>query len=222
MRIIRIKNFIYQKVLPALGWIAINLLSITIRIHTEGEQIIDSIKKNKGKIVYVFWHGRQFLLVKYFSNRNIAIMSSTSRDGILQATILKKFGYGIVYGSSSKSPVRALIGAIRKMREGYTFAFAIDGPTGPLYKPKPGALYLAKKMNACIIPVTFSVKPSIILKSWDKYMLPKPFARAILLYGEPFYPSPKTDNKTIQDECLIIENQLKQMTDDVDKRILKM
>ncbi len=216
------KDFIYKNILPYLGWLAINIISITVRICTENEHILDTLKKDGQKFVYIFWHGRQFLLVRYFSNRNIAIMSSTSRDGLLQATILKKFGYEIVYGSSTKSPVRALIGAIQKMKLGYTLAFAVDGPTGPIYKPKPGAIYVAKKMNACIIPVTFSVKPAIIMKSWDKYMLPKPFAKAILLYGKPFYPSNKTDDETIQKECLILEKQLKQMTTDTDQKIDKL
>ncbi len=216
------KDFIYKNILPFLGWFAINIISKTIRIHTENEHLVDEIKKNKQRFVYTFWHGRQFLLVRYFSNRNIAIMSSTSRDGLLQAKILKKFGYHIVYGSSAKAPVRALIAAIQKMKMGHTLAFAVDGPTGPIYKPKPGAIYIAKKMNACIVPVTFSVKPAIIMKSWDKYMLPKPFAKAILLYGKPFYPSNKTDDLTIQKECLVLEKQLDQMTNDVDQKVNKL
>jgi lysophospholipid acyltransferase (LPLAT)-like uncharacterized protein len=216
------KDFIYKNILPGLGWFAINSISRTIRIRTENEHLVDKLKENGQPFIYVFWHGRQFLLVRYFSNRNIAIMSSTSRDGLLQAKILKRFGYEIVYGSSAKSPIRALITAIQKMKMGHILAFAVDGPTGPIHKAKPGAIYIAKKMNACIIPVTFSVKPAVIMKSWDQYMLPKPFAHAILIYGNPFYPSKETDDETIQKECHALEKQLKQMTTDADQKVNKL
>ena len=218
----KIKDFIYKNVLPVLGWLMINLISITTRIHTENEQIVNEIKKKGQKFIYIFWHGRHFLLVRHFSNRNIAIMASTSRDGLLLANILRKFNYEIVPGSSAKSPVRALITAIQKMKQGYTLAFAVDGPTGPIYKPKPGAIYLAKKMNACIIPVTSSAKPAITMKSWDRYMIPKPFSRAALIFGNPFYPSKETDDETIQKECLILEKQLKQITTDADLKVNKL
>lgn len=144
-------------------------------------------------------------------------MSSTSRDGILQASILKKFKYEIISGSSAKSPVRALIGSIQKMRMGYNVGFAVDGPTGPLYKVKPGAIYLAKKMQVPIIPISFSANPAIILKSWDKYLLPKPFAKSAIIFGKPFCPSANLDGNTVISECKNLENILNRLTLQADR-----
>lgn len=211
-------DWIYFNILPTLAWGAINSLSVTLRIQTVGKDQIESMRKNRQRLIYTFWHGRQFLLVRYMSNKNLVIMSSTSRDGILQANILQKFGYEIVPGSSAKSPVRALIGSIQKMREGFDPAIAVDGPTGPIYKVKPGALYIAKKMNAPIIPLTFSANPAVTLKSWDRYLLPKPFARGVIVFGKPFYPSPKLDDKIIEQECNLLGkmlNQITKMADDI-------
>lgn len=211
-RNMKVVNYAYQHILPSLAWCAINSLCITLRIQTVNENRINRLRSKGKKLVYTLWHGRQFLLVRYMSRRNIGIMSSTSQDGILQANILKKFGYEVIFGSSAKSPVRALVGSIQKMRDGFDIAFAVDGPTGPVYKAKPGALFLAKKMDALIIPITFSAHPSITLKSWDEYILPKPFAHAVMFFGEPFRPSAELGEDIIHAECLFLEKTLNQIS----------
>ena len=213
----KLQDWIYEHILPTMGWAAINALTVTFRVESVGEDRVEALRKKGQRIVYVFWHGRQFLLVRYMSNRNICIMSSTSRDGRLQAHILKKFGYEIVYGSSSKTPIRALVGSIQKMRAGYAVAFAVDGPRGPFHKVKPGALFLAKKTDALIVPATFSAHPAIILKkTWDQYMLPKPFARAVVIFDKPFRPSSHVDETIIQKESVFLESALNRITEQAD------
>jgi len=216
------KDWMYKNVFSTMAWIAINSLHITLKIKAIGKEKIDQLADSGEKLIYTFWHGRQFLLVRYLSKNPIVVMSSISRDGILQANILKKFGYAIAFGSSSKSPVRAIIGALQKMRTGYNLAVAIDGPTGPIYKVKPGAIYLAKKTNAFIVPTTFSARPRLTLKSWDKYLLPFPFAQSVMYFGEPFQPSPDLNEKTIQKECDFLEKTLNQITETSDRILLKM
>jgi lysophospholipid acyltransferase (LPLAT)-like uncharacterized protein len=207
-----LNDWIYSKILPSLSRACITMLSGSLRIQSKGEKYIKEVNKEKRPIVFVFWHGRQFIFVNYMAHKNICIMSSTSRDGILQANILKKFGYEIIYGSSAKSPVRALVGSIKKIRMGFNVAFAVDGPTGPIHKVKPGALFLAKKTNGVIIPGTFFAFPAITLGAWDKYLLPLPFSRAIILFGKPFYPLPSLNDNIIEKECVYIEEMLNEMT----------
>ncbi|MBN2029358.1 lysophospholipid acyltransferase family protein [bacterium] len=209
----------YLHILSTLAWLSIHSLYATLQIKSIGYEKLNHYKKNGQKVIYAFWHGRQFLLVRYMSNKNISIMSSTSRDGILQANILKKFKYEIISGSSAKSPVRALIGSIQKMRAGYDVGFAVDGPRGPLHKVKPGAIFLAKKMHVPIIPLSFSAKPAIILNSWDHYMLPKPFSKSAIVFGEPFHPSQNFKSDTINSECSNLENILNHITQQADKMV---
>ena len=146
-------------------------------------------------------------------------MSSTSRDGRLQAKILKKFHYEIIPGSSSKTPVRALIQSLKKIQEGYNFAITVDGPTGPIYKVKPGALYVAKKTGATIIPMSFSSSPAFVIKSWDRYLMPKPFSRAVHLIGEPWQPSPDLNEQTLEQEALHLEKILNSLTEKADRMV---
>ena len=215
----RFNDWFYLHILPIIAWIAMNLTTITIRTKIIGEEKISHLKRKRNKVIYVFWHGRQFLLVRYLSKLNLAVMSSTSRDGMLQSKILKKFHFEIIPGSSSKTPVKALIRSLRTMQQGYSFAITVDGPRGPLYKVKPGALYLAKKTHAYIIPIIFSSSPSRILNAWDRYLLPMPFSRAVILVGEPYKPSSGLDETTIHKESQQLEEILNNLTKKADTTV---
>ena len=138
-------------------WI-IKILSFTHKINYFGLENVEFIKKQNKNIVFVFWHGRQFILVNSHKNRGICIMASLSKDGDLQAKILTKLGYFIVRGSSSKGGAQALVEMIRAMRDGRDVAFAGDGPRGPIYELKPGPIYLAQKTQSAIIPVAVSAQ----------------------------------------------------------------
>lgn len=212
----KIKEFAYRYILPPITWGAINSLSVSLRIQSHGMNQIKKLKSEKKRIVYVFWHGRQFLFARTMVNHNIGIMVSTSLDGQLIANTLKIFGYEIIHGSSHRSPVRALIRSVQTMERGLDVAFTVDGPRGPAYKMKPGALFLAKKMNAVIVPATSSAYPSITFKSWDRYLLPKPFSHAAIVIGKPFIPSSDTGEDTLRDECQRIENTLNEITKQAD------
>jgi lysophospholipid acyltransferase (LPLAT)-like uncharacterized protein len=215
----KLSDWFFFKVLPTLAWTAMNLLRITLRIQIMGNDKVRELMKHRKPLIFTFWHGRQFLMVRYLSNKNISAMSSTSRDGRLQAKILKKFHYEIIPGSSSKTPVRALIQSLQKIQEGFNFAITVDGPTGPIYKVKPGALYVAKKTGATIIPMSFSSAPAFKIKSWDRYLMPKPFSRVVHLIGEPWQPSQDLDNQTMERETQYLEIILNRLTQKADRMV---
>jgi len=215
-------DWIYINILPTLSRAAIEILNSSLKLRIIGENHLNNLNSCGERIIFALWHGRQFLIIPYFSHQNLCVISSTSRDGILQANILKKLGYTIVPGSSSKSPVRALMGSIKKIKQGHNTAIAVDGPTGPIYKVKPGALFLAKKTGSAIVPLTFSSRSALILNAWDKYLLPKPFSHSLLIIDEPFYPTRDTGQKQIQKECLYIENRLNYITNKADKLLRKL
>jgi lysophospholipid acyltransferase (LPLAT)-like uncharacterized protein len=215
------KEWIFHTILPPITYFLINLLSSTVRIQTIGESVIQDLIEKKAKVIYVFWHGRHFLMIRYWKRTKTAIMTSTSRDGQLLAKILMKFGYGIIYGSSSKSPVKALVSGIKTMNAGYNVAIAVDGPKGPPNKVKYGALYLAKKSDAFIVPVTTTTLPVFVFNSWDRYIVPKPFSKALISFGEPFKLSNTIDDKTLKLESKYIEKILNSITNKADHLIQK-
>lgn len=138
-----------------------------------------------------FWHGKQLLPVlelRKMHQTKEAVLVSSSRDGDLLVVWLKKLGYEIIRGSSRHRNISALADMRRKLKEGYSVGFGIDGPIGPIYKVKPGMTHMAQKCGISIVPVgTAFSRKWVFNKAWDKYEIPKPFAKAVLYVGKPFY-----------------------------------
>lgn len=138
--------------------------------------------------LFAFWHGKQLLPVLALTTHRTgrAVLVSPSRDGDLLSVWLKCLGYEVIRGSSRHQNISALAGMHRKLKEGYSLGFGIDGPIGPIYKVKPGMTYLAQKFGIPVIPVgcAFS-RRWVVEKAWDKYEIPKPFAKAVFYMGKP-------------------------------------
>lgn len=150
----------------------------------------------KTQYLFAFWHGKQLLPVFELQNHGTqrAVLVSPSRDGDLLSIWLKNLGYEVIRGSSRKQNISALAGMIRKLKEGYSLGFGIDGPIGPIHKVKPGMTHMAQKFGIAIIPVgsAFSRK-WVFEKAWDKYEVAKPFAKAVFYLGKPFYIEKEAD-----------------------------
>ena len=206
-----IKRTIRIYILPYIAYFIVYFISKTLRVEFINKEIIDKLKQQNKNIIYVFWHGQQFLMVYNHRKSKIAIMTSLSKDGEIQTKILELFGYKCIRGSSSKGGDQALRNMVRAIKAGHDCAFAIDGPRGPIYKAKPGAVFLAKLSSAVILPVSCSVRYSKIFeKAWDKYILPYPFSKAVLIYGNPIIVNreEKIEEKTIE-----IENSLNRLSE---------
>lgn len=139
-----------------------------------------------GPLVFCFWHGRQAGLLAHPRPRPVSVLVSRSRDGSLQACVLKMFGFKVLRGSSSRGGAAGLKAVIEAMRGGSDCAFAVDGPHGPLFEVKPGAILAAARAKGFLVPVTVSAKRAwTFSKAWDQYQLPKPFTRVDIVRGKP-------------------------------------
>lgn len=147
-------------------------------------------------LVMVTWHGRLLGSTYHCRNRNVVAMISQHRDGELVSRVVEKIGYETVRGSSTRGGSSAALAMIEKVRAGQTAAMIGDGPRGPIYKLKPGAAYIALACQADVIPVIFAANRAWVFRSWDRFTVPKPFARVFLFYGEPIpWPGPDADLK---------------------------
>ena len=107
-------------------------------------------------------------------------MTSQSFDGEYIARIIKRLGFMPVRGSSNRGAVRALLGLRRDTEQGWTVAFTIDGPRGPRYVAKPGPLLLARATGVPLSAFHIAVESAWVLNTWDAFMIPKPFSRALM------------------------------------------
>ncbi len=174
------------RILSFIGWLVITLWSQTVRIRFVNREIPERFRAEGRNFIFAFWHGRQFLLFLHHRDCNLVVPASESRDGEIQARILKRFGCDVVRGSSKRKGARALLGLVDGLKKGKNTALAVDGPRGPIYEVKQGVTYLAGKLDKVIIPMASSAKRSWILeKIWDKYLLPVPFTQGVIVYGDP-------------------------------------
>ena len=186
----------------------IALIGRTLRYEVEGWKHFESIEADKKLPIYSFWHDRIFAGTYFFRDRGIIVITSQSLDGEYISRFIKRLGYGSVRGSSTRGGVGALVEMIRLMRSGHPMAFTVDGPLGPRYEAKKGAVLLAKKTSNPLMP--FIVEPAKYwtVRSWDRLQIPRPFTRARLIIGQPIFVPPDADDACIETKRLELQRSL--------------
>jgi len=191
----------------------INLSGWMARFEVIGWENHEKVESDGNLPIYVFWHDRIFLTTYWWRKRKIVVMTSRSFDGEYIARFIQRFGYGAVRGSSTRGAVGAVVEMARLMRAGCTTAFTIDGPKGPRYVAKMGAVLLAKKTGQPIMPVTMALERYWTLPSWDLFQIPKPFTRARVYVAPPIYVPVDADEELLvakRDELQRVLNELNQ------------
>lgn len=154
-------------------------------------------RKNNNQYVLAFFHQDELCLIPYFQKTKLGVLVSLSKDGSLMSQLASKLGYITARGSSSRGAVAGLLAAIKKVKEGYSFSMAVDGPRGPIFKVKEGVIAISKKTNVPILPVRAKTyKAKTFDKSWNKAKLPLPFSKIELRIGKiKFYETKELEEK---------------------------
>jgi len=168
----------------ASGFIAAHARTLRIeRVTRPGFAAVD-----RTRVLFAFWHGRQFLLAACFREWDIAIVTAVSWAGEVQARTLARLGYLPVRASSRRRGFEALLAMKRAAEAGHPIAVAVDGPKGPPLRSKPGILLLARQMSCPIVPVATAARRAwTVPGTWDRYLLPWPFTRCVVVVGEPLW-----------------------------------
>ncbi len=166
---------------------AVNVLCKTLRITFVNKSVMDRLDGGNKNYVIAFWHGT--MLLPWYLNRNksCAAIISKSKDGDLLAKILKQWGYQVVRGSSSTGGSVALGVMVDYAKNNYSIAITPDGPRGPVYKLKAGAVITAKKSGIPLVLAGVGYKKNRKLKSWDKFQIPGLFSQVKVVFSNPVY-----------------------------------
>ena len=168
-----------------IAW-AVRALAWTVRLRKVRWEPVKRLLDDGEQVIYAFWHGRQFLMLGAHEGQRVVIMVSLSRDGTLQKAVIEHFGYVAARGSSSRRGGEALDEMARRMsEEGLHAGLAVDGPRGPRERAKPGAVALAARSGAHIVPLTAAVRRGRRLRTWDGTWIPRPFTDGWIVYGTP-------------------------------------
>ena len=168
-----------------LGRGILNLLARTWRFRVVNPHYIRDLREHELPFIFALWHGQLLPLLWHHRGEGVMVLISEHRDGELIARTAESLGYGLIRGSTTRGADRALIALVRELRSGHEVAITPDGPRGPAGKFAPGALVAAQRSDSFVLPVAASASRSWRLRSWDSFMIPKPFARITVAYGEP-------------------------------------
>ena len=193
---------------------AIALLRATMRVKVLHGEYLADLQSRRIPFLLALWHGRMFLIIDEHRGQGIVTMASKSNDGDIIAGWLETNGYVVVRGSTTRGGSEALRRMVYHMRAGRNGALTVDGPKGPVRVVQPGVVRLARLTGAWILPVSVSSSRPLFFRSWDRHLVPKPFSRNFLSYGEPF-----PIGADLSDEAALtkIAAAINKITEEVDK-----
>ena len=168
-----------------LGAIVIRLLAWTWRVRVVNPEAVSALRAANAPYVFACWHGQMLPLLWAHRDQGIAILVSEHRDGEIIARIARTIGFNAVRGSTSRGAGRALLGLVAELERGRPVAVTPDGPRGPAGHFAPGALVAAQRAGVPLLTVGAHASSAWHLKSWDRFLIPKPFARVNVAYGGP-------------------------------------
>jgi hypothetical protein len=190
------------------------LLFATCRLTIREAQYIDEAKA-QGAIIFSFWHYSFFYIFHHLRRYSGVVLVSASRDGEFIARIAQHLNFATVRGSSHRQGVQALKGLLRAMREGRHVGLVADGSQGPARRAQPGAIYLASKTGAPVLPMVWAADRCKIFGSWDRTVLPLPWSRIIMRYGEPIHVPKNLNDEGIEQYRLLLEEKMNEMYEQV-------
>lgn len=157
----------------------------TCSIRILGEPTFRRFRDAGKPVIFTLWHGRLGPCTYMHRDQGIVALISQHRDGEYIARLVERWGYETARGSSSRGGTGALRQLVRSLREGKSVAITPDGPRGPRERVKPGAVILAQLSGAPLIPLAGAADRGWWFGSWDRFLIPKPFSRVCIAYGEP-------------------------------------
>lgn len=165
----------------------------TFRVRRVGDEHTRPFFEQGRSFLYTFWHAHLLHLACLMSHTGAHILVSEHRDGEVITQIIERLGYGTVRGSTTRGGYRSLIEMVRRGRAGVPLGITPDGPRGPRHQVQAGALVVAQRAGIPMIPIAAYAHPEKRLHSWDRFQIPLPFAKVVVVTGAPLWVPPELD-----------------------------
>lgn len=201
-------------VIAALVYSVIRTLGPTLRYEVLGWQHAERVYANGGRCIWAFWHRVIIPVAWWGRNRGIVVLNTTAFDGQWTRKVIEWLGFGTAQGSSSRGGLRGLAVMAKRLEEGKDCAFTIDGPRGPRYVAKPGPVMLARKTGCPILVFHIGVdRGKTFEKTWDHFLLPKLFARTVMLFAPPIFVPKDADAEIMEVKHAEMQRELERVRD---------
>lgn len=204
---------IRPRLFSGLAYAIVRAIGATLRIRTRDEEKFESVEGGK---ILCGWHGRSLVASAKYRGRGFWVIVSLSRDGEIQNHVFRRLGFSTIRGSTGRGGERALVESIRALKKGAVMPITPDGPRGPSGVVQGGILAMARKSGCALIPVGISARPRILTQSWDRYMIPLPFAKAMMCFGDATRIPPEATDEEIEAIRRKLEADMHRLQDDAD------
>jgi lysophospholipid acyltransferase (LPLAT)-like uncharacterized protein len=206
-------DFLYKTSLAVVPRLYVGLTALwfgSCRLEVFGRENLDKVLE-QGSGVVPFWHYSVLYMLYHLRQYPGVAMVSASKDGEYIARIAELLGFETVRGSANRFGVRALKGLIDHVKKGKNAGIVADGSQGPALVVQPGVILLAAKSGMPILPIVWAVKRYKAFNSWDHTVLPMPFSRMALQYGDLMYVQPKPNSEQVEEYRKQLEITMKDM-----------
>jgi lysophospholipid acyltransferase (LPLAT)-like uncharacterized protein len=198
----------------------VRLLRLTGRWHVEGEAIPRGLVARGQPFLVAFWHGRMLMVSQGWRfAAPFKMVISQHPDGRLIASTIAHLGFAALTGSTNRGGSEVLRAMITALRGGQCVGVTPDGPRGPRMRVSAGVVHAARLAGVPVVPVTSAAAPCRVLDSWDKFILPSPFGRGIIRWGEPLTIARDAGDETVEAVRRALEETLNQMTRDAEQSL---
>ena len=183
-----------RRLVPYLVYAYVSFVGLTTRSITIRGEIQGALKAKNRRFIYAFWHQRQVYFTWAHRGVGAAVLVSRSKDGEMIAETMRLSDIAAVRGSSSRGGAAAVRQLMEVLQSGLDIGLTPDGPKGPAREVKDGTIFLAQKLGAPIVPIANALSNKLeFKKAWDRFQVPLPFGRAVVVYGEPIEVGPLDD-----------------------------
>jgi len=199
-RLTRGRLFVYR-IAVRVSTVLIELIWRTARVRVIGRERLERLLEEHGAVVPVFWHQHLLICARFLTDGSIkglkpGFMISPSVDGEAPSMLARRYGAHVVRGSGTYTGVRAVRGVHQAItKDLISPAITPDGPRGPRFKMKPGAIFTAQISRKPVVPIAYAARPARLLRTWDKFVMPFPFAKIRIVIGEPYFPERRLDDE---------------------------
>jgi lysophospholipid acyltransferase (LPLAT)-like uncharacterized protein len=203
--------------IPVIAWLVygvVRLIGPTLRLEIVGVQNAVQIRDGGEVAIGAFWHRCIFSAIWIWRNRGIIVLNTVNFDGQWTRRVIERLGFGTAQGSSSRGAIEGLTIMAERLEEGKHVALTIDGPRGPRYVAKPGAVILARRTGCPVSVFHIALERAhTFKKSWDLFQIPYPFSRAVMFVAPPIRVPLDADSDTVHQKQKEIQAALERVRD---------
>jgi hypothetical protein len=200
--------------IAAIVYTIVRLIGPTLRFEIVGVHNAAQIRDGGEPAIGTFWHRCIFQAIWFFRNRGIVVLNTVNFDGQWTRRVIERLGFGTAQGSSSRGAIEGLTAMAHRLEEGRHVALTIDGPRGPRYMAKPGAVILARRTGKPISVFHIATKRGhTFRKSWDLFRLPCPYSQAVILFASPIRVPIDADGDAMKQKQAEVQSALEKVRD---------